>query len=119
MIRVEIERDPLTSRIVAFRIRGHAQFAEEGRDIVCVGVSAVSVGTVNAVESLLSVSMQTHMEKGNLAARLPDHLDEETAENAQLILESMVVMLRTIEASYGEYVNVTDVRASSREQTHP
>lgn len=95
-------------RIVAFRVFGHAGYAEEGHDIVCAGVSAVSVGTVNAVESLLSVPMETSMEKGDLSASLPELPDEGTDEKVQLILESMVVMLRTIEASYGEYVKVTE-----------
>ncbi|MCS7458716.1 ribosomal-processing cysteine protease Prp [Paenibacillus doosanensis] len=103
MIRVTIKRRP-GGRIESFRVKGHALFDNPGKDIVCAGVSAVTVGTVNAVESVLGVELQADMKDGLLDVRVPERLDEALSEKVQLLLESMVAMLQSIEQSYGEYI---------------
>lgn len=108
MIRAEIRRDPNTRRITAFRVEGHALFAKRGNDIVCAGVSAVTVGTVNAAEAVAGVNLQVRMEEGLLHAELPAGLSEPEQASLQLLLESMVVMLQTIEESYGKYIKLEE-----------
>ena len=49
MISVRITRASAEGTIVGFEIKGHANYAKRGEDIVCAGVSAVSVGTVNEI----------------------------------------------------------------------
>lgn len=105
MIHVSIYKQSDEQRITGFQIEGHALFAEAGKDIVCSAVSAISVGTVNAVEALLDVHMRTDMRDGYLKAMLPE-TKPGVHDKVQLILNSMVVMLQTIEASYGEYIQV-------------
>lgn len=104
MIQITIERELNTRRIAAFTIEGHAQYAKHGKDIVCAGVSAVSVGTVNAIEKLTGVQLPAQMKNGWLSSNIPESLGKETNEKLQLLLESMVVMLETISNSYGKYV---------------
>ena len=105
MIRVTIFKQPEQQRITGFQVEGHALFAEAGKDIVCSAVSAVTVGTVNAAEALLNVHMRTEMRDGFLHATLPE-TKPDADEKIQLILESMTVMLQSIEASYGEYIRI-------------
>jgi uncharacterized protein YsxB (DUF464 family) len=106
MIRVTIERLQTNGYIHSFKVKGHAEFADPGLDIVCAGISAVTVGTVNAVETLLGFEMQSQMKDGFLQAEAPDNLDNGVQEKLQLLLESMVVMLQSIEISYGAYIQV-------------
>lgn len=95
MIRVTIVRERQSGRIAAFRLAGHAQYAEPGKDIVCAGVSAVAFGTVNSVEALLGVALDctTDEREGLLEAQVPKLADAVQEERLQLLLESMVVML--------------------------
>lgn len=106
MIRVQIDRKKDDQSIQAFAISGHAEFAEHGKDIVCAGVSAVSVGTVNAAEAVLGVHLHTSMQSGNLEVRVPEGLEPKAQEQLQVILESMVVMLDSIQQSYGKYIKI-------------
>ncbi|ANS75494.1 ribosomal protein [Paenibacillus yonginensis] len=108
MIIVTIKRDEQKS-VTGFRIEGHANFAEAGRDIVCAGVSAVTVGSVNAVEELTGIVMDSRMKNGFLSADLPPAAPDEAKAEARLLLSSLVVMLRTIEQTYGQYVKIIDV----------
>ncbi|TVY11913.1 ribosomal-processing cysteine protease Prp [Paenibacillus cremeus] len=107
MIRITIERKH-DSTIKRFGVRGHAFYDDPGKDIVCAGVSAVTVGTVNSVEALTGLELKTQMKHGLLQVEVPDGLDPTTEEKTQLLLESMVVMLQSIEQSYSAYIQMQD-----------
>lgn len=105
MITVTIERrSAVDSRIESFAIEGHAKFAKPGKDIVCAGVSAVSVGTVNAIETLAGVILPASMKSGWLRSEIPAGENADSEGKTQLLLESMIVSLETIAASYGKFV---------------
>ncbi|AGT32946.1 hypothetical protein M493_13525 [Geobacillus genomosp. 3] len=108
MIRVTIEREA-GGRIRAFTMDGHAKFAKRGHDIVCAGASAVSFGTINAIEELTGVRPRVMLgqDGGHLRCELPELEEAATAEKVQLLLEAMVVSLKTIERDYGKFIRVT------------
>jgi hypothetical protein len=108
MIQVTLYRSGTDRSIRGFAVEGHAGYAARGSDIVCAGVSAITVGTVNALEERLGVVLPHKMKHGYLEASVPELDDRGTAERVQLILESMRVMLRTIEQSYGRYLAVCE-----------
>ncbi|WP_053364218.1 ribosomal-processing cysteine protease Prp [Bacillus sp. FJAT-27251] len=94
--------------IHSFAISGHAFFAERGQDIVCAGVSAVSVGAINAVHALTGITpVIDHDEDGFLRCTLPEEIQESTYEKVQLLFEGMVVSLQTIEENYREHIKIT------------
>lgn len=93
--------------IRGFSVKGHANYAIAGEDIVCAGVSAVTVGTVNSIEALTGVQLDAEMEHGFLSAYLPSGIqDNNIYPQVQLLLESLVVMLKSIVDSYGEYIQI-------------
>ncbi|WP_042354926.1 ribosomal-processing cysteine protease Prp [Bacillus rubiinfantis] len=106
MIQAVINRSK-TDEIQSFEISGHAFFAERGKDIVCAGVSAVSVGAVNAIHELTGVVPELDYDSGLLRCVIPDNLPEDTSRKIQILLEGMVVALRTIELDYRKHINIT------------
>ncbi|HET7578269.1 MAG TPA: ribosomal-processing cysteine protease Prp [Bacillales bacterium] len=111
MVVAEIERKQ--GRIVSFTIRGHAHSGPYGHDLVCAGLSAVSIGTENAVESLCGVRLaaeQNVEDGGFLRCSVPGNLDEQTERNVQLLLEGMVVSIQAMVREYGEYIQLEDLR---------
>lgn len=108
MIIVSILRHE-SDGVYGFEIKGHANFAKRGQDIVCAGVSAITVGTVNAIESLIGVHMDSVMKDGFLNARLPLGLSSDAKEKSQLLLSAMIVMLQGIEGSYNKYIKIRDI----------
>jgi uncharacterized protein YsxB (DUF464 family) len=111
MTNITIERKPDGS-IRSFKISGHAFFADAGHDIVCAGISAVSVGAVNALEKICNIKTEEHTVvdevKGFLQYHLPQNLSDVQMQNAQVILEAMIVSLQTIALSYGAHVKVNE-----------
>lgn len=115
MIIVTLERNAADRSIVSCKSRGHADFAEHGSDIVCAGVSTILVGTFNAVETLLGIEMAHSMRSGFLKFRVPDSVmtDKDVRDKLQLLLESMLVMLQTIQSKYGDYITIREVTINS------
>ncbi|MCJ8013783.1 ribosomal-processing cysteine protease Prp [Paenibacillus sp. KQZ6P-2] len=108
MIKVRILRQKDGS-IHGFEVKGHANYAKHGEDIVCAGVSTVTVGTVNSLEALTGTIMESRMNDGFLSAYLPGDGNEDAGGQTQLLLESMVIMLNSIAESYGKYIQIKEV----------
>ncbi|MCF6138088.1 ribosomal-processing cysteine protease Prp [Pseudalkalibacillus berkeleyi] len=106
MLTVNIHRDQ--HNIVSFSISGHAESGPYGHDLVCAAVTAVSFGSVNAIEELCQVEpeVETRENGGYLLFKTPSSVNEETSKKMQLLLEGMLVSLRTIERDYGKYIKI-------------
>jgi len=107
MITVKIERG--AGRIRKFTVSGHARYDDPGKDIVCAGVSAVTVGAVNAIEKLTGIVPKTRMRGGWLSAEVPESGDKVLDIQTQWLLEGMVVSLETITTAYAKYVQIQDI----------
>ncbi|GAB6152686.1 ribosomal-processing cysteine protease Prp [Desulfosporosinus burensis] len=88
-------------RIREFELSGHAGFAEEGQDIVCAGVSALSIAAVNGLEHFLSAVPKAQEADGHLSCRL-EGISEQDLEKAQWILQTMALGIEQIQTTYGE-----------------
>lgn len=107
MITVMIERNG-KGRLLRFSVSGHAGYEEPGKDIVCAGVSAVTVGAVNAIEKLTGLVPKAEMRSGWLRAEAPKGGDPALDDRAQLLLEGMVAQLETIAEEYGTYLQIQE-----------
>lgn len=109
MITVTIVRDG-RDHISAFSVAGHARYKDPGKDIICAGVSAVSIGAVNAVEKLTGLVPEVEAEAGWLSASAPVSGDPARDGQVQLLLEGMIVALESIADEYGKFVKIHTVR---------
>lgn len=88
---------------------GHAGFAEEGQDIVCASVSALSIAAVNGLEHFLGLVAKEPENNGPLSCRL-DGITEPDLEKAQWILQTMALGIEQIQATYGQEYILIDRR---------
>lgn len=106
MIEITITRTG-SDQIREFEIKGHAFFAERGKDIVCAGVSAVSIGAINAIHALTGVIPEIKQGNGFLRCVISENQSEDITEKVQILLEGMVISLQTIEEEYGKNLKIT------------
>lgn len=97
------------ARIHKFELSGHAGFAEEGQDIICAGVSALSIAAVNGLEHFLSTSPEVREADGHLTCNILG-ISEQELEKAQWILQTMTLGIEQIRTSYGQQYIVIDRR---------
>lgn len=89
-----------------FICEGHAGYAEEGYDIICSAVSALTINTVNSLEQFTEDDFQVEQaeEGGYLKLVLSGRLSAE----ADILMKSLVLGLHTIAENYGqEFLTVT------------
>ncbi|MEH7112078.1 ribosomal-processing cysteine protease Prp [Neobacillus niacini] len=108
MINITINRNESGS-IQLFEISGHAFFADRGKDIVCAGISAVSIGAINAIHEITGVTpdMEIDYEEGRLRCAIPENLPVQEQEKIHILLEGMYFSLKTIEEEYGKHIKIT------------
>jgi len=90
--------------ITSFEVKGHADYAEHGSDIVCAGVSALTQAAVLGLQQVCGLKIQMKKAPGDMECRLPAIGTPEQYSRGQAILESMILGLRGIEEEYGDYL---------------
>ena len=103
MIQVVIKEK--NQQILDIEVYGHANSAEHGKDLVCAGVSTACVGIANAL-------VKNHFLKdqlGNLDIQKGYvHIEVlKSQKDIQVVLETFVTILETIEESYAKYMKIT------------
>ncbi|HZK56490.1 MAG TPA: ribosomal-processing cysteine protease Prp [Desulfosporosinus sp.] len=96
-------------RIRAFELSGHAGYADSGQDIVCAGVSALSISACNGLEHFLSVAPKVQESEGHLICQLVG-VPEQEMEKAQWILQTMALGIEQIHGTYGQDYIIIDRR---------
>lgn len=99
MISVTILKNR-NNEYVGFNCLGHAEYARAGRDIICAGVSALVINTINSIEQLTSCSIvyDENQKDGMLNVSLPDGSSKE----ADLLIDSMILGLKGIIKGQGK-----------------
>ena len=92
MITVQIKK---TNHNYQIKMKGHAMFADYGKDIVCAGVSSILTTTVNAILRLDAKAIEySHTKEG---FELETKKENPTIE---ILLENMISLLKELEESY-------------------
>lgn len=94
------------SNIQGFTVKGHANYAAEGQDICCAGVSAITQTTLIGLLNHLDTKPNYKIMKGDLEVFLAENISSEDHEKAQIILTTMVAGLESLQESYSDYVKV-------------
>lgn len=110
MTKVEIFKDS-ENNIIRYKVSGHSGYADKGEDIVC---AAVSVLAQTVLISLVKVSdikekdldFYLNDEMGILDVNIPKSIDDITKKEAQIILKTFEVGIKSIIESYPEYVTL-------------
>jgi hypothetical protein len=100
MIDVDIYQDS-KGEYTGFQMRGHAEYADYGKDIVCAGVSALVINTINSVEKFTTDTFENTVEPedGSVTFLVTSY---PVSSSTKLLLQSLVLGLSGIQAEYGE-----------------
>ena len=107
MIRVTFHKKD--HELVFFEMTGHAGFGEYGEDIVCAGVSALAITTVNSIEKLAGyqpIVDVDEVEGGYLYFEVVRDVTEVQAQTTQILLNSLLLGLEGIQEEYPNYLTV-------------
>lgn len=99
MITVNVKK---TDDVISYiKISGHAEYAEEGFDIVCASVSCIAITTVNALISIDEDCIVYSEADGLLEIGLLKH-----NEIIDKLIDNMISLLTNLSKDYKEYMKV-------------
>lgn len=89
---------------VGFRVSGHSGYSEAGYDIVCAGISALTINCMNSIEELTEerFSVFQHEDDGVIDYML----DDKPGIEAEILLKSLVLGLRDLEKEYKDFISL-------------
>lgn len=102
MITVEIRKSG--EEYTGFSSKGHAGYAEEGFDIICAAVSALTVNTINSIEQFTEDAFKAEAADGMVRWKFTElPVSKETT----LLMDSLVLGLENIQETYGKkYIKI-------------
>lgn len=110
MIHAVVFRD-FRGQIKKFRIIGHSDYEEAGRDIVCAAVSAITQTAVLGLIDVVGIKVDYQQKKGNVECVITEEISAVDREKVTIVLETMVCGLKSIQAGYSEYIRVEERRS--------
>lgn len=97
--------------IYTVEITGHAESGPYGYDLVCSAVSALSIGIINSLSELGHYTPHIEMDEeegGYLAVTLPASLTKEQKHTSDILLESLLLSLRSVANEYSDFVTIIE-----------
>ena len=101
MVKVEIQYKG--KGLAHIHIKGHANTAPYGQDLVCAAVSAITFGAMNAIENI-DEDFEYEIEEGDVKLMTKGAI----SEHDETVLETLILELKTIQASYPEAISIKE-----------
>ena len=98
MIKVNYEAED--EHYSHLEVSGHADSGDYGKDLICASVSSIMFGLMNALDCL---DLDIGIEQLENRIVIDNHTDSQIADN---YLELVLIQLKTIENSYGNFIKV-------------
>lgn len=91
--------------LVSIRMVGHAESVDEGYDMVCCAISTISQTILIGVLEVLKLKITYSLDDGFLNFSL-ENLPDEDIKRCQVLMETMLLGLKSIEIGYDEYIKI-------------
>ena len=100
MIKVIFHKE--NKNLKTIEVTGHAGYADNGKDIVCSAVSAILIGGLNALNNC--DKYEIIIKDGYVYF----NSNNELSEHDQIVLETILIQLKTISESYPKFISICD-----------
>ena len=85
---------------ISLTVKGHALQNEYGKDLICASVSSIMFGFMNALDAL-----NEEVEIKQLTNKI-EVVNKSDSQVIQNYFELVIIQLKTIEESYGDFIKV-------------
>lgn len=101
MLRVKIFKENNDIKKITFR--GHANYNDYGKDIVCASSSATVLTTINGILSIDSTSIKVNQDENNIDIEIVKNQDI-----TQKLIINMITSLKSIEQNYPKNIEIIE-----------
>ncbi len=107
MINITIVKNK--QNIVTIEATGHSGYAEEGKDIVCSAVSAITQGLIIGLKKVLKLGVVDVVNEAipHLSVTLKN-LTESENKSAQILMQTAALSIKEIRDGYPKYIKIKE-----------
>lgn len=98
MIKVRISKSE--DLIQELSVKGHAEYADKGQDLICAAVSSITIGLCNALDLQKAICK---IEIGDNIITISEIGDDVIT---QTVLKTAIIQLETVEEQAKEYLKI-------------
>lgn len=100
---------------VGYLITGHAGYSEQGSDIVCSAVSALTQTVLLGLKEELKAKTDYYIsQKGTLFVMVDVNESQDVLDKADLLIGTLAMGLKNIETNYSEFLSVTERKVAEK-----
>lgn len=92
--------------IIKYIVDGHTGFDEHGKDIVCAAISVLAQTGVISLKNVCDIEVGCTIEDGFIEVVLPNNLNKEKKSKAQVVLQTILVGIKSTMESYPEHITL-------------
>lgn len=86
-------------------VKGHTGFGEEGTDIVCAAISALTQSALMGLKEVAKLNVESSIGEGYLSFKI-----SETNEKSDAILDTLYIALRDLANGYKRHIKMEDCK---------
>lgn len=101
MIKVTIFKKE--GKIWSYQIKGHARYAESGKDIVCSAVSTAGQMTLLGLKDVLNVKVENDIQDGYMQVKVADNFEDECV---QVLMNTFEKTIENFAEEYVKYIKL-------------
>ncbi|MDY0177964.1 MAG: ribosomal-processing cysteine protease Prp [Erysipelotrichia bacterium] len=98
MVHVAIKKE--AGKFLSLKVKGHADSAPHGQDLVCSAISAVLTGGFNAIESKNNFHFRLNEGDAELIAKGP------VSNHDEIVIETIITSLETIAEGKKKFIKI-------------
>lgn len=102
--------------LIAYEISGHAMArnSDQEFDLVCAAVSILAITITNGITDVLQISpRELAVSDGKLFCKLPEDLSSPVRQQADALLDTLVLGLEQVAADYRKHIQIVRRRCTS------
>ncbi|MEG0310878.1 MAG: ribosomal-processing cysteine protease Prp [Eubacterium sp.] len=104
-VTFEKEKDAIKKVIVS----GHGEYADSGEDIVCAGVSILTISILNGLSEIVGLKdLNREVKEGYTSFEIPMINDKIQRIQAETLMDTFHLGLCATEAAYGDYIKIIE-----------
>ena len=90
-----------------FELTGHAEYADEGSDIICAAVSSIAQFVIAGISETGKVACGYEIAEGRIYLTLPKEMKEDERAISNHYLETLRIMISQLSQQYNDYLKLT------------
>ena len=90
-------------KIWSYQIKGHSNYAEQGKDIVCSAISTASQMTLLGLKEVLNVKLESNIQDGYMQVKVLENFED---KSVQVLFDTLEKTFEHFAKEYAKFVKM-------------